>query len=270
MAPPGGLDLTLTVHGLRRLDGKVFADTLVQKLDALVRGLKLVDGDLNGANRHDFIVEHLEIGSALVAVREIPPVKGRADSPSRALTAYGRQIMLGSASPESISPELAKIFAKLTKGVSDRFDHATLEYNAVKDSTVRVDRFFRENLDRIELSRTERVESATPTFFVGHAWGAFQGSVQEFDNRQRQSLLPEGHFILSAGGKDIPCIFYLPVEEVSASFGRPSVVEGQAIYDGKSGFPARLEVRSIRLIEGESFIPRRGTVAPYEIPEDPE
>jgi hypothetical protein len=272
MAAPGDKSLTLTIHGLEHMGTAVYADVVSKQFHALVRGLEIIDKELNGkGGQHEFVIADMHIGSAVLAIRELPARKASAQSPSKALATIGRQIMLGSAEPSSVIPAVSKIFHQLSDDVAGRFRYSTLDGERGKQNVVLIDKFFRARLEKIEAQRRAEMERAAPKFFVGHAYGAFQGRIEEFDIRQlSESLLPAGHFILTAGNKDIDCLFYADVEDVKAAFGREVVVEGNAIYDGMTGMPARIEISTIKPVEGGSFIERRGSIPPYESSEEAE
>jgi len=101
------------------------------------------------------------------------------------------------------------------------------------------------------------------TWFAGHVYGSFVGIVRAVDLR---GALPEIKLIL-AGGKQIDCVCTQDhIEQIRGALNRRVRIEGNAIYDGKSGLPRRVEVRDISSpIMPSDFAKWCGAFEPFEI-----
>jgi hypothetical protein len=251
MAAPGDTSLTLTIHGLESMGDEVYFDVFVAKANALLKGLRELDRALNGSKRFDYTVVDLRKGSTVVSIREKPAnVRHVRRSPSAELVEFGRMLSEGKASSSPSHVIAAQLYGKLCTKAQERFDHATLKSPALPEP-VRIDRILGKRVSDFVLSDIEdELEGAGPQYFVGTVWGSFEGTIEEMDARKLRSLLPAGHFILSAGGKDVECIFHVPKEEVSRFWTQRVVVEGNAFYDGMSALPARIDIYKVRLVDG--------------------
>lgn len=265
MSAPETRDLTLRLYGLEHMSGKVRFDVFVDKLRALKAGLVAVDRAKNGGRRHEFVVEHLEIGSAVVAIHEKrTSLKHVKASPTAELLRAGQKISQGERVPADIASVSLSVFEKLSSHSSERFSYGTLSGQTL-DSAVRLDRFLERkvHIARSNLDEVRKAELAP--HYIGHAWGAFVGKLEEIDLRDRE--LPAGHFRMAPGGLDIPCILYVDFEIIRACLKEQVIAEGEAVYDGTSQLPERIEIRSLKPIKGEGLSRWVGTFKDWQLPD---
>ena len=100
-------------------------------------------------------------------------------------------------------------------------------------------------------------------WFVGVAYGSFDGTIRAVDLR---GALPEVKFVLTAGGKQIDCVFRgSDVEVLCQALNQRVRVTGRATYDGRSGLPRRIDHPSIVILnEPTDFSSWRGAFEPLE------
>jgi hypothetical protein len=245
MSPPGGKDLTLKIFGLDAMAGEVFADVFAKKVTDIIRGLKKVDKLYNGGARHDYVVVGLKIGSAEIDFREkVISEKQIKKSPSTEFLAFG----ISASRSQSLVPsddaqsEMLTMLKTLCKNASNRFDYATLRNG--EEDIIRVDKFLERQVDRIIRAELDTAASEPVKYFVGEATGTFDGVIEAIDLKGEA---PDARLILSAGGKPIDCILMgLDLDEVRRALGSRIAATGRAIYEGKTGLPSRLEIRSIK------------------------
>ena len=263
MSAPGERDLTFKLYGLDHMQGHVFADVFAKKLAALIKGLRELDRAENGGRRFEYVIVGLEVSSAKVAIHEKRVVDKKVrKSPCAELVSVGRRVQLGETKFRDTSEPALITFEKLTKFHDKKFGYATL-VDDDPNNVIRIDSFLDTRLAKVRAAQQKTAEELAPTFFEGSAWGAFDGTIKEVDFR---GDVPIGHFFLSAGGKDIECIFHTPEAEIREALNQRSVIEGNAIYDGSSGLPARIEVRSIVTTRGYSILKWAGSFGEMEEP----
>src|SRR5207249_2880555 len=136
--------------------------------------------------------------------------------------------------------------SQLAKGSGRRFGYAELWTH--DESPFRVDEFLLEQTEAvIRPPRYQPQLDTSQRWYKGVAHGAFEGEVKEVDLR---GALPEVKLILTAGGKELDCVFRdVDVERIRETLNRRVRVEGTAFYDGSSGLPRRVEVSSIYSVE---------------------
>lgn len=265
LSAPGTKDLTLKMYGLSHMSGKVLLDVFVRKQQVLLKGLRRIDKARNGGVRFDYIVEHLEIGSAVIAIHEKRTSDKPAHfSPSKELIDIGRRLSLGSRTDNPHYAAALETYENLCSRVGDRFDHGTL--TGIKaENVVRIDKF----LQRKVITQRAHIDAEKVgeklTHFAGSAWGAFDGRLQEIDLRAVDTRT--GYFVLTAGGVEVPCVLYVDIEDIRDIFDHRVIVEGDAIYNGKSAIPERLEIRSIRRIEGRGLLRWAQSFDDWHLPE---
>lgn len=101
------------------------------------------------------------------------------------------------------------------------------------------------------------------TWFKGAAHGTFQGVVKAVDLRGAR---PEIKLVLSAGGKELDCVFRPEhLDGVKHSLERLVRVRGLAHYDGRSGLPRRIDIADIEPVRpARDFTHWRGAYEPFE------
>jgi hypothetical protein len=117
----------------------------------------------------------------------------------------------------------------------------------------------------LALDRVKGIEEESERHFEGIAHGVFDGVLKELDSR---GVLVRGKLILTAGGKEIDCIFKrddIPI--LRENFERRARVEAVAHYDGENVLPARLDVKRITPINTNHDLGRwRGALANRRVP----
>jgi hypothetical protein len=97
-------------------------------------------------------------------------------------------------------------------------------------------------------------ETMRDRFYRGRAIGSFDGELQEIDNR---GMILRGKLILTAGGAEIDCVMNKErVPEAREAFDKRVIIEGNAYYDGQDQLPTRIDVASIKIINGRSDLLR--------------
>jgi hypothetical protein len=248
-------DLTLTLHGLDVDNGKVRADVFAEKFGILLASLKAADRFANSKKKsHEYIIETLESGSIHAIVRESVSVKKRIPAPSIPVVRDAlKAVYNGEKAVERFPREIVRDIGLLTKDVGKKFSHG--EVGTAKDNLVRIDDYLaRQALKAEERFRTDFAKIKPRRFFEGVSLGTFDGIVKEMDARGQ---LVRGKLILTAGAKEIDCIFRRDdLPKLKVSFDLRARVEALAHYDGESLLPVRLDVRSITLTEEKSDLLR--------------
>lgn len=260
MAPPGGKDLTYKIFGLDHMGGEVFADVFAKQVGSIVTALEKIDRIVNGGSRHRYVVAGLEIGSAQIELREKiiseNPIKV---SPSVKLMDIGYFAASGQPfTPSTDDEDVAlKVLANISSKASRDFNYATLRSPNVE--IVRVDKFLNKQVLKIIQSAQMAASSAASAFYIGSAYGSFDGVIEAVDLK---GDAPAARLILSAGGKPIDCILLnLDISDVRSALGSRVSVSGRAIYEGKTGLPSRIEIRKVRRLLGGSIAELCGSVS---------
>ena len=239
MAPPGGRDLLFSLFPKEGMGREVNADLFATKLRALVRGLSKIDASLNGSRRFEYVISDLKFSSAVVQLREKETTaKGYRKRPSFELIEVGSRVTTGRATADDATSLAADLYQSLCKGVEAKFSHGEIA-GAEPSNVIRIDRYLARTLEKLETAAAEQ-PGPPPKFFVGTAWGSYEGRLDEIDFR---GAVPAGHLTLAAGQTDIECLFYLDEPEIREVLRQQALVEGEAIYDGQTGFPTRILVR---------------------------
>ena len=266
MSAPGERDLTFVLYGLDHMSGHVLADVFAEKISKLVRGLKKIDKFENGGARFEYTVVDLKIGSTEFAVHEKPIGKKRAKvSPSQGLA----RVASSFAKNDYRNPEKFDVYIDILDGLcakaGEKFKYGVVKSNPT-NVDVRIDPYLGDILDKVrrELAESEAEKGTERLYFRGSAWGAFDGVLKEVDLRNQE--LRSGHLILSAGNRDIPCVIHVPIEEFREAIDARIIAEGDAIYDGRSAMPSRLEIRKIKRVRGDNFLRWGGSFDEFSRP----
>lgn len=262
MAPPGGADLTFKIYGLEAMAGEVFADVFARKISAIVRGLKQIDKIYNEGKRHEFVISNLSVGSAEVAIREkLISKKSVRRSPAHEMLVYGAIASRAVAPHDEAQEIMIATFDMLCRGAKERFDYATLKNGS--DAIIRIDPFLSRQIEKIRAGREAERAQSRPRYFVGEAVGSFDGIIQAVDLKGEA---PEARLILSAGGIPIECVLIgMDLDEVRKALGSRVSATGSAIYEGDTGLPTRIEVRSITSYPRVPISQWSGSLRPAEL-----
>jgi hypothetical protein len=252
----------LTIHGLDVDNGLVRADVFLKKFRALLNSIEIADKHLNGKKSHNIIITDLKNGSAMAAVREKVSVKKKVPAFGAPFVAEAlNAVYNGDRRLDRFPPELIKSFEPLVK-IDDRMSHGEVEFAGA--DIIRIDDYLARQTERA-LDHAKGIEEKSERHFEGIAHGVFDGVLKLIDSR---GALVRGKLILTAGGKEIDCIFKrgdIPI--LLENFERRARVEAVAHYDGENVLPVRLDVKRITPISINPDLGRwRGTLANRRVP----
>jgi hypothetical protein len=262
-------EIRLRVHG--RHDGgsgdEVPAAVFAQKLTILVRALRAADAAVNGRVNHEYVISDLRIGSALVELREADLSSYDLIGSHSGVGAFDEcvdAIRTGSIERAQDFGKCPSYVSQLAKGSGRRFGYAELWIR--DESPLRVDEFLWEQTEAV-ISPSKYIAEleAAQQWYKGIAQGSFEGEVKEVDLR---GALPEVKLVLTAGGKELDCVFRdVDIDRIREALNRKVRVEGTAFYDGRSGLPRRVEVTAVHPIgDAGDFRRWRGTFEVFEPP----
>lgn len=261
MAPPGGTDLKFTLYGLEHhgdseVDGEIFA----AKLKKLISGLKRLDRDYNTSGQHRFMISDLEFASATVVLRE-KVFKSRPVRKSPSL----RFAEIGAAASSAIPFEIENsadeyalgVYKSLSTGAGKSFSYGVI--SAPEVSPVRLDNLLNSRVETIIAAAIDAANNSDPKYFQGVSYETHDGTMKLVDLR---GLFPEAKLVLSAGGKEVSCVVpRTEVEMLRNALNRRVLVSGQSQYDGRSMVPSRIDVATIKVVEGgENILEFRGSL----------
>jgi hypothetical protein len=240
------------LHGLDADNRIVRASVFAQKFRILLNALRIADTLANGKPSFMYMLSKLETGSAAVTIREKQTTRARpAHSGIYLLETTASAIYNGDRNVERLPPELVKQVEKLGKGVARRFSHAELAFS--DDTVIRIDDY----LLRQTEAAYETIQSPnrqSDRYYRGIAVGSFDGVLKEIDAR---GTMLRGKLVLTAGGLEIDCVMNKDrVREAGNSFDKRVIIEGAAHYDGERQIPARLDIKSLRVVGEDSDLLR--------------
>lgn len=239
-------DLTMTIHGMDADNERVRADVFAAQLKALVDILLATDKAKNGKQAYHYMIEHMEIGSAVVSLKEKqmrrtqePPV-----SPKEVVGKVTRDIQEGATSFKDFPVSILKKIDKLAHQAGKKYDHAEACFGGT--NIVRLDDYFSECTKRA-ISIAERRDLQPTKYFEGRSLESFDGSLQEMDSRGK---IHRGKIILTIDGSQLDCVFESDVlEDMKESYNRRAIIEGTAIYNGLSPRPKRVQIHSVKILD---------------------
>lgn len=265
---PGHIRLRL--HGVSSIESAslpVDAGVFARKLGTLLRGLSAADKAANqGKATHHYTIADLKMGSAVVEIAEHTKPKFsylRAESSIGSFEACVAAIRRGAISAARSYGGTATEIARLAAGSGDKYGYGELW---TSDEPLRLDGLLKEQADAAAQPALDVPKTTDRTWFKGIVDGSFDGEIKVVDLR---GALPAGKLILSAGGKEIDCVFIsIDFEDIRASLRRRSRITGQAVYDGKSGLPRRIEIRNVTPVRGNvDFSKWGGAFEPFRVGE---
>jgi hypothetical protein len=266
-------EITLTLHGLNLTDGNVLARVFLAEFKRLLDALGSADKVLNQTVAHDYVIVDLKASSAIATLRETRRIGKR---PRKAIRAellgqrrgspvtYFRQaitsIYNGELDTKKFPPQLIKDVAEIAKDSGNTFAHGTLAFG--QENIVRIDDYLARQAQRaIERSAPEVTER--PKYHIGLGYTSFDGVLKEIDTR---GSLFRGKLILTAGGKEIDCVFREEdIPQVKQQFHLRARIEGMAHYDGESPLPERLDIKLITPIGDGDLTKWRGAFEPHSV-----
>ena len=241
------------------VSGSVFA----AKLQTLVRALKAADKTVNGGKlTHDYKIARLQSSAPTVTLSERPlkPSFGFTRSGVIGFQDCADAIQSGDLKVAASFGDCALQIGRLAKGAPKNFSYG--EVWTAPEKVYRVDDFLVEQSQDVA-AQAVLEQPETPKWFTGTSHGSFDGTIKEVDLR---GSLPAIKLLLTAGGKQIDCVFRAEdVEMLRAALNRRVRLTGTARYDGRSGLPRRIEHPSIQIIEeGGDFMRWSGAFRPFE------
>ncbi|SRR5579883_128808 len=259
--------VALKMHGTRRPTGtseRVPAATFAHKLILLVRALKAADRAVNdGTQTHDYTIATLKTSSPLAILQEEPIVRRRrvlyGASGTEAFDACLAAINAGNTDLVDRYGKCPEYISKLAEGSGRQFGYGELWVN--QQHLVRVDSLLVEQAKAVARSPSI-AKPAQQKWFKGTVRGTFDGYVKEVDLR---GALPEVKLVLTGTTQEIDCILRgFEVEQIREVLNRRVRVEGDVLYDGRSGLPRRISVNSIKPArEDVDFSKWRGAFEPF-------
>jgi uncharacterized protein YpiB (UPF0302 family) len=240
------------LHGLDVDNRIVRASVFVQKLKTLLSALRIADTIANGKPTFMYMVTKLETGSAAVTVREKQVTRNR---PLRSsidfLESTASAIYNGDRNVEHLPEPLVKQIGKLGKGVEKNFSHAELTFS--DETVIRIDDYLLKQAE-VAYETLKSPEQKHDRYYRGIAIGSFDGFLKEIDAR---GTMLRGKLVLTAGGIEIDCVMNKDrVREAGNSFDKRVIIEGAAHYDGERQIPARLDIKSLRVVGDDSNLLR--------------
>lgn len=243
-------DLTIALYAIESDGASVRADVFASKMQAVVQAINKADKIANQNNRTaTLVVDDLQYGSAIVSFRERVKSKGSVRVSGAALLMLVMEAI--SVTPSQLPEEYKNMLPKVVPLVSDvekKFSHAVISGRA--GNTIRIDGYFAE---RLKIAQ-HAVKDEENMFFSGVENGAFDGSIKLVDTR---GDINRGKIILTAGGKEVDCIFskeMLPI--IKESISQRVSVFGMAYYSPSSLLPDRIEIKSIDSIKMDADLTR--------------
>lgn len=238
-------EVTLTVHGLAVDNGNVRAEVFLEKLRAILGALKIADRFLNEKKSHDYLIVGLETASAHATLRERVSVRKTIPASTvRCVRDVVESVYNGDRNINRFPVDLVEALRPLVRDVGRTFSHGEVRFSG--DNVIRIDDFLALQADKA-LRRAKGEGGPPERHFEGIAIETLDGIVKEMDAR---GTLVRGKLVLTAGGKEIDCVFrHSDIEMLRTSFDRRARVEAVAHYDGVSLLPVRLDVKRITLLQ---------------------
>jgi hypothetical protein len=240
-------EAVFVVHGLDVDAKSVRADVFARKLLTLISGLREADRFVNGKITHSYMISALGTGSASVTVRQKQRSRNRPHSGIAVYEQVATAIYNGDRAVSRYPEKLIHRVGQLSAGALQTFSHAELAFS--DDNVIRIDDFLARQSDAANQSLLIGPERVQDRYYRGRAIGSFDGELKEIDNR---GLILRGKLLLSAGGVEIDCVMNKErVPEARNAFDKRVIIEGSAHYDGEQQLPTRIDVVSIKIINGQ-------------------
>ncbi|WP_422374884.1 hypothetical protein [Roseibium sp.] len=230
----------IRVIGTHEFNDRVIAKVFARKLSALISAIEAADRTENGGKRHEYLITDLSTNSPATATL-IEQRVSKAPIRASARETFGRCIRsldTGAYDFARRHMECVQQIARLAKDAEAQFDRQEIIVGGF--DPVVIDKSFMERTN--SFIESELQEEFKESLFKGSVYGSFDGYILETDLR---GDVPKVILRLTAGGKEIDCSCPgLDVEEIRQVLNRRVRLEGQAFYDGKSGLPTRIEIRT--------------------------
>ncbi len=254
------------------LDAAVFG----KKVSQLVRALEAADRAVNNGRRENAYGVFKLSSSAPTLILIERPAHPQADiehlgrSGIAAFDRCAAAIVEGDVVTAQAYGDCARAIRKLSsrgRGTSPKFGYGEVWPGG--GDVIRIDPFLERRT--IEAIAGEPAYQAAkpvdaPRWFRGVVDGTFEGELQEVDLR---GAVPECALVVGPA-RQIDCIFReseLPQIGHALTSRARVRVSGRAIYDGRSGLPARLQITDVEEIQqtGVDFLQWRGAFEPFPL-----
>lgn len=138
--------------------------------------------------------------------------------------------------------EITHTFVAIENGDDYRFERVETPYDERPTATIAI---LEGHWQEVPI---DAANNAEPKYFRGVSYEIHDGTMKLVDLR---GLFPEAKLVLSAGGKEVSCVVpRTDVEMLRNALNRRVLVSGQSQYDGHSMVPSRIDVTSIKVVEG--------------------
>jgi hypothetical protein len=199
------------------------------------------------------MLSRLESGSAAVTIRE--KQRGRKRPLASGITLFettASAVYNGDRSVAKLPTELVRQVQRLGQGVAKKFSHAEVAFS--DDNIIRIDDYLLSQSERAVEEAMHPLDAHQDKYYRGLAIGAFDGILKEIDAR---GTMLRGKLILSAGGIEIDCVMNKDrIPQARESFDNRVLIEGTAHYDGETQVPVRIDVHTIKRINGRADLLR--------------
>jgi len=265
--------LGFALHPLQDEGQNLDAGVFSQKLSQLLHALAAADKALNGERANRYEIARLKSSTPTLILNERPIarqpdfVSGAPRSSIAGFQKCANAIVEGDVRTAQTYGQCVPRIAKLSAGANGRTrKFAFGEIWGGSNEVIRIDSFLSQRAD--EATRGEAPYHAdTPVeplkWFRGVVDGRFDGELLEVDLR---GAVPQCALVVGPG-HEIDCIFReSDLSQIGAALTSRSRVSvaGRAIYDGRSGLPARLEIKGIELINSDvDFLRWKGAFEPF-------
>ena len=238
-------EVMLTLHGLDVDSGDVRAEVFIAKFRTLISGLlQSADREVNRNRFYHYVIVDLNVGhSATAKVRERIARMPKRHEPLSSVRYVGeavRRVYNGDSALNLIPLPMLYGVAALTKDAGSTFSHGELGFE--DNNVIRIDDYLADQAQRA-IRRIEEGDRPERRYFEGVAYETFDGVIKEIDAR---GTLVRGKLILTAGGKEIDCVFNsIDIPSLRQNFNRRVRAEGIVHYNGQSLLPTRMDVKRI-------------------------
>lgn len=254
------------VHGRRTLNSSdsVLAPIFARKMSILLRAISAADAAVNGRISNDYYIKRLSSSSPTVEIeeRKKPRIRRSVTSGIDNLDLCVKAIYNGRLDRVKMFGRCVYFISQLAAGADRDYGYGELWFPT--DPPIRVDALLEEQGRAIiASSMTPSVTESPRRWFAGLTEGGFVGRLLEVDLR---GAIPSCKLVLSTGNREIDCVLAeKDIELIRENLNKRVRVAGRVRYDGKSGFPRRIEVRTITPTAENPDISRwAGAFSPFE------
>jgi hypothetical protein len=244
-------EIRFTIYGAKSSGDRgalIPARLFKKKLDNLISALSVADRAENQKAVWELVISDLKVGSAEVALLERTTKKpSQVNSSIAPLVACANAVYRGNLDQARAFGDLTAKLRVLCEGIGSQFDRIEIALDG--GVPIPMDDIFKRQIDGV--FSNDNQEEIPSRYYTGQSIEEYDGVLGEIDYR---SKLWRGILVLSGSTSEIMCVFpgYANEDEINR-YGRKRVwASGNAIYDGTSPLPVRLEVSALREIKAQS------------------